>query len=113
MYIVRSLPMIRYAPLVTLLSCGLIYALVCPSAEIMRKIHHLDNELMRCPLDERAMPKDQCLLMENFYDFEMYNHLVETMYTYYTATSWMIFPLIGLAITSAYCSVLAFFDILF
>lgn len=112
MYIIRSLPMIRYAPLVALLSCGLIYVLVCPSEELMRKIHHLDNELMRCPLDERAMPKDQCLLMENFYDFEMYNDLVNTMYTYYTSVCYPIFSMICVAITSAFCSILVLFDIL-
>ena len=113
MYIIRSLPMIRYAPLVAIVSYGLIYMLACPSEEQMRMINHLDYELMRSPLDEHALSKDQCLLMENFYDLEMYNDLVESMYTYYTATSYLILPLISVMFTSAFCSILAFLDILF
>ena len=112
MYITRSLPMLWYAPLATLLAGGLIYLLERPADDMVRIAHHLDNALMSCPAEESAMVTDRCDLMDDFYDRELYNQLVEHVYASFQATAYITVPLLYLALASLFCSALLVIDIL-
>lgn len=112
MYITRSLPMLWYAPLATVLSCGLIYLLERPADEMVRVAQHLDNALMSCPLDESAMVTDRCDLMEDFYDRELYDRLVEHVYASFQATAYITVPLLYVALASFFGSMLLVIDVL-
>lgn len=112
MYITRSLPMLWYAPLVTVMSCAIIYLLERPAAEMVRVAHHLDHVLMTCPLDESAMVTDRCDLMEDFYDNQLYDRLVEHVYASFQATAYITVPLLYVAMASFFGSMLLIIDVL-
>lgn len=110
----ESLPMLKYAPLIGLISFMVTIAILIPDEKIVQQAHYLGNKLFSCPLDEQTfLNQDQTVLFDNFYDYTLYNQLLnQTNFLSHYKEQALVCSIIT-TIFCMYCSLLLLIDLLF